>query len=142
MDIGANGALNEPADPHVAGQWMTYDELAALCGSDRLSAVKLRRGWRKQRDTRRVARVCVPINELPNRTAGLGTSATEAQPSFGNNDQETTQQVNRTATQADQTRVVERAMWREQVAREGERADNLGQERDQLLSMVKDLVPH
>ena len=35
-----------------AGRWMTYDELAASRGIDRLSAVKLalRHGWRKQRD--------------------------------------------------------------------------------------------
>ena len=60
------------------GRWMTYDELAALRGIDRLTAVKLalRHGWRKQRDKYRVARVCVPSEwAIPRPVEGRGEEA-------------------------------------------------------------------
>jgi hypothetical protein len=134
MNIGSKGALNGSTDPAAPGRWMTYDELAARRGSDRMSAVKfaLRRGWRKERDNHKVARVYVPLNEYPGPPG----------PSFGSNGSELREQIKQPAEaqmQAHQARVVERAMWRERVARERERAESVEQEREQLLATIKDL---
>src|SRR5271169_3656831 len=86
-----------------AGRWMTYDELAASRGIDRLSAVKLalRHGWRKQRDKYRVARVCVPSEwAIPRPVEGPGEEAdTRADSALGSRSFEAAERV-RQATEA------------------------------------------
>ena len=62
MDTRGVNTPDDAASDAEIGTWMTYDELAAARGIDRISAVKLalRNAWRKQRDKYRVARVHGP----------------------------------------------------------------------------------
>jgi hypothetical protein len=98
---------------------MTYDEFAVSRGIDRRAAVRLavRHGWRKRRDNDRIARVHVPADWIVSQPAAAGP-------------------VERKPSNADHARSVERAMWREQLVRERERADRAEAERDRLLGLV------
>ena len=130
---------------HVqAGRWMTYDELAASRGMDRLSAVKLalRHGWRKQRDKYRVARVCVPSEwAIPRSVGGPGDTGADA--TLGSRSFEAAERVRQAtetrAKQSDRARAVERSMWRERLARERARAEHAEGECARLLTVVDDL---
>jgi hypothetical protein len=142
MGIGAYGVENDSVEPPTAGRWMTYDELAALRGTDRLSAVKfaLRYGWRKQRDNHRVARVYVPLDGSAIGLATIGKVAAGPEATFdGRPGARPTEQLANVRVQADQARAAERALWREQLARERERVDKLERERDQVIATAKDL---
>ncbi len=103
-----------------------------------MSAVKfaLRRGWRKERDNRRIVRVYVPPDEWPSHPAVGSQGGAEAGPLF---DTGAAQPIEPVRAQADEARIAERAMWREQLIRERERADKLERERDQLVIMVNGL---
>jgi hypothetical protein len=130
-----------------AGRWMTYDELAALRGIDRLSAVKLalRHGWRKRRDKYRVARVCVPSEwAIPRPVEGpAGGADTGVDSTLGSRTFEAAERVRQAtasrAKQSDQARAVERSMWRERLARERERAEHAERECARLLTVVDGL---
>jgi hypothetical protein len=115
----ADGTLGASEERAEGGQWMTYDEFAAARGIERRAAVRLavRHGWQKKRDNDRVARVHVPADWVVPRPAAVGP-------------------VERRASNADHARSVERAMWREQLVRERERADRAEAERDRLLGLV------
>ena len=97
---------------------MTYDEFAAARGIDRRAAVRLavRHGWQKKRDNDRIARVHIPPDWVVVRPA--------------------TSPIQTRASNADHARSVERAMWREQLGRERERADRAEAERDRLMALV------
>lgn len=113
-----DGMPDAPQERAEGGQWMTYDEFAAARGIDRRAAVRLavRHGWQKKRDNDRIARVQVPAGWVIARPAA-GPSETKVR-------------------NADHARSVERAMWREQLGRERERADRAEAERDRLLALV------
>jgi hypothetical protein len=119
---------------------MTHDELAAVRGIDRPSAVRLalRHGWRKQRDKYRVARVLVPL-EWANPNQGGGADAA-TQPALATDTFGAADQVRRAAEararQSDQIRAVERSMWQERVASQSGRADKAEQEHARLLSII------
>jgi hypothetical protein len=129
------------------GRWMTYDELAASRGIDRLSAVKLalRHGWQKQRDKYRVARVCVPPEwAIPRPIEGQGGGTDGgADAALGSRSFEAAERVRQAtearAKQSDQARAVERSMWRERLAHERERADQMEGECARILRLVDGL---
>jgi hypothetical protein len=135
-----------PANSYV-GRWMTHDELAAVRGIDRSSAVRLalRHGWHRQRDKQRVLRVLVPAEWLNQvgldgapRGAETGTHAAPGTGSFDAVEQARRATAAR-ATRSDEARTVERSMWQERVAHERERAEIVEQERTRLLSIIEDL---
>jgi hypothetical protein len=123
---------------------MTHDELAALRGMDRSSAVRfaLRHGWQRQRDKQRVLRVLVPaewLNQVGLDGAGPGADAgTHAAPVTGFFD--AAEQARRAARRSDEARAIERSMWQERVAHEREHAEIAEQERMRLLSIIEDLA--
>jgi hypothetical protein len=129
-----------------AGRWMTYDELAASRGIDRLSAVKLalRHGWRKQRDKYRVARVCVPSEwaiprPIEGPAGGVDTKVDSTLGSTFKAAERVRQATEARAKQSDQARAVERSMWRERLARERERAEHAEGECARLVTVVDGL---
>jgi hypothetical protein len=136
----ANAFVHDSPATAEAGRWMTHDELAAIRGIDRPSAVRLalRHGWRKQRDKNRVARVLVPL-EWANQNQGRGADAAIRSAS-GPGTSDYADQVRRAtearARQSDQTRAVERSMWQERVASESGRADKAEQEHARLLGII------
>jgi hypothetical protein len=132
--------------PAEAGKWVTYDELAAVRGIDRLSAVKLalRQGWRKQRDKYRVARVCIPSEwAIPRPVEGPGEGGAGADSTLGSRSFEAAERVRQAtearAKQSDEARAVERSMWRERLAREREHAEHAEGECARLLTVVDGL---
>ena len=146
MNTQDDGTPGDAPDDDASGTWMTYDELAAARGIDRLSAVKLalRNAWRKQRDRCRVARVRVPLECAGSkRDAGPSEGAwseansfcgTRAYPADDNEGQATELRLKK----SDQARAVERSMWRKLLAEERERADKAEQEGTRLLGVIDD----
>jgi hypothetical protein len=149
MDMRVNdtpGDAPDDAPDDANGTWMTYDELAAARGIDRIAAVKLalRNAWRKQRDRYRVARVRVPL-ECAGSNLGKGPSegacggansfcGTSAYPADDNEGQAPELRLKK----SDQARAVERSMWRKLLAEERERADKAEQEGTRLLGVIDD----
>lgn len=126
MDTHANGN----GEAGAAGSWLTYDQLAAIRGIDRAAAVKLalRHGWPKERDRSRTMHVQVPsdwLARVPVQSAFEATARTGQSPVAEGH--------------AEHTRVVERSMWREQLAQERDRADAAEREQDRLLAMIDNL---
>lgn len=146
MDMRGDGTPDNTRDDAAGGTWMTYDELAAARGIDRISAVKLalRNAWQKQRDKYRVARVHVPpewaeANLVKDRGgAGLrGVDPSHDASAYATGEQEG--QAEARAKQPDQARAAERAMWRKLLADERERADRAEQEHARLLTIIDGL---
>lgn len=145
MDIRGDGVTDETLADTDGGTWMTYDELAAARGIDRISAVKLalRNAWRKQRDKYRVARVRVPpewlgSNQATGPGAGFHTGPYSSLRTNGYGTDET--QVRETEAQrSGQVRAAEWSTWQRRLAEERERADKAEQEVAHLLTVIDGL---
>ena len=147
MDIRGDGVTDETLTDTDGGTWMTYDELAAARGIDRISAVKLalRNAWRKQRDKYRVARVRVPpewlgSNQATGPDAGFHTGPYSSLRTNGYGTDET--QVRETEAQpmrSGQVRAAEWSTWQRRLAEQRERADKAEQEVAHLLTVIDGL---
>jgi hypothetical protein len=125
------------------GRWMTHDELAAVRGIDRPSAVKLalRHGWPRRRDRGRVTQVRVPAEWAVRRRVegGTGTGANTPLDTAPFETEQARRAAETQAKQSDHTRAVERSMWQERLAHERERAETAERERDRLQTMIDGL---
>jgi len=120
------------ADRGESARWMTFAELAEGRGISKASAIKLvrRRGWRRQRDNRGNVIALVPLTWARDTVDQEGDSTRDNQPDDTSDSARPTILLEAAISALREQQEHERAALREQIDREGARADRAEQGRD------------